>query len=440
MIYGLPKFGDGIGLSRVRRFIEMCGLSRIGARSIVVTGSNGKGSTSRFLATALGAAGKRVGLFTSPHLFDVRERFVIGGQNGEDRISQADFERHAATVLAYNETLPTGDRMGGFEFLFMLALLWFEEQAPDVIVWEAGIGGRYDPVRALKARLGVLTGLELEHTQLLGATEELIAYDKIDALAPGGRLLVSPSVPPGHRQRISDYCTLTDKAPRFVSDDFAVRDIDNRLDGTRFAVSGPGPQPGVAATPVHLHLIGAHQIDNALTAFAAASAWLGREPSLSGAGGKLNPLLAAMERANWPGRLEHVATGPDLWVDVGHTPHALDLVTAAFLDFTPRERTLVVFGVSSSKEVAQIAEIVAKRFDHFILTRAHKAGAEIESFAGVFAGRNATIAPAIATAARLARQRALAEGLTVLALGGMFLAIELQHAWTGGDPAELDFF
>ncbi|MBI1360711.1 MAG: hypothetical protein GC155_10590 [Alphaproteobacteria bacterium] len=432
MMYGLPKFGDGIGLSRIRRFMLARGLDRIGARSIVVTGSNGKGSTARLLAAALGARGQRVGLFTSPHLFDIRERFVVG----DARISQADYERHATTVLAYTDTLPAGDRMGGFEFLFLLALLWFEEQAPDVIVWEAGIGGRYDPVRTLKSRLSLLTGLELEHTQLLGATEELIAYDKIDALAPGGRLIVSPSVAADHRQRISDYCALSDRRPLFVSDDFTVADIDNRPDGTRFQAS----QPGGAALQVHLNLIGAHQADNALTAFLAACAWLGETPDLFGADNRLNPMLAAMGETSWPGRLEHVASGPDLWIDVGHTPHALDLVTSAYLDFAPAERTLVVFGVSAVKEVSRIAEIVAGRFDHFILTRAHKGGADIDSFASAFAGRDVTIEPDIAKAAQMARARASAEGLGVLALGGMFLAVELQHAWTGGDPAELEFF
>ena len=98
-MFGLPKFGDGIGLDRILRFyrdfrIDTEALAR---RSIVVTGSNGKGSTSRFIASALAAAGRRAGLFTSPHLFDYRERFVIGDM----RIPQADFDRHAEAVRGF---------------------------------------------------------------------------------------------------------------------------------------------------------------------------------------------------------------------------------------------------------------------------------------------------------------------------------------------------
>lgn len=100
----------------------------------------------------------------------------------------------------------------------------------------------------------------------------------------------------------------------------------------------------------------------------------------------------------------------------------------------------MVFGVSASKEVAQIAAIAARKFDRFILTHAHKAGADPATFAAAFAGKDAAIAADTASAARLARERAEAEGLAVLAIGGMFLAVEVQYAWGGGDPTALDFF
>ena len=103
---------------------------------------------------------------------------------------------------------------------------------------------------------------------------------------------------------------------------------------------------------------------------------------------------------------------------------ALDAVTRTFLEFSPREKTLVVFGVSASKEVAGIADVVASRFDHFILTRAYKSGADVGLFAGTFAkrARDVIIAPDTAEAARLAKTRAEREGLSVLALGGSWLA------------------
>lgn len=421
-MFGLPKFGDGIALDRILRFYRQHRIDTeaLARRSIVVTGSNGKGSTARFLAAALTASGRRAGLFTSPHLFDYRERFLIG----DTRIAQDAFDRHAAAVLDFNAHLADGDKLGAFEFLFLAAILWFEEEKPDAIVWEAGIGGRYDPIRTLRSRFGLLTGIELEHTQILGGTEELIAYDKIDAVAPGGVLIVSPSVAAAHRARIESYCSLADKRPLFTGDVFQVEGIRNSAEGTSFVVNG---------RHARMNLIGSHQVDNALTALLGATHWLAAPAESSG------PLLDAIASTAWPGRLERVSPKPDLWIDVGHTPRAVDLVTSAFLDFTQRGKTLVVFGVSGSKDVASIAAIVAQRFDHVILTRAHKAGADIASFANAFAGKQVTIEPDLARATRLARNRADTDGMTVLAIGGLFLAVEVQHAWNGGDPKELEF-
>lgn len=432
-MFGLPKFGDGIGLHRIERFFEARGIDMLtlSQRSIVVTGSNGKGSTARFIAGALEGIGKHVGCFTSPHLFDVRERFLIG----DTPIPREVFEAHAATVLAYNATLPDDDRIGAFEALFLIAILWFESEPLDAIVWEAGIGGRYDPTRTARATVCAITSIEREHTEILGATEELIAYDKSDALAPGGVLVLSPSIPAALADRISSYARLSWKT--VARDEFSILDVRNAPEGSSFRFRvGDDERAG------QLRLIGHHQVHNALTALQAATAWRG----LSAGPERLvshdaDAMLAGIASVAWPGRLEKVAAAPDLWIDVGHTPCALDAVTRTFLEFVPREKTLVVFGVSGSKEVAAIARTVAARFDHFILTRAFKAGAEVDQFEAFFRDRatDVTVAPDTLTATKLARERAERDGLTVLAVGGLFLAAEMQRAWEGGDPREIEF-
>jgi len=435
-MFGLPKFGDGIGLHRIERFYQAHRIDRaaLARRSIAVTGTNGKGSTARFITSAIEAAGLRVGCFTSPHLFDVRERFMLG----DDMIPQVDFERHAETVLAFNRLLPEGDRMGSFEFLFMVAVLWFQQEKPDAIVWEAGIGGRYDPVRTVCASVSALTSIELEHTELLGATEELIAYDKADALAPGGCLVLSPSINEALSLRIAAYADLSGKATLPATASRRVGPVINTHKGARFTY-GFTAAPPVADQDVRLKLAGKHQADNAVTALRTAEVWLGLKPEENAE--RHFAMLAALSRTRWPGRLEKVALAPDLWIDVGHTPRALEAVTRTFLEFTPREKTLVVFGVSASKEVAAIAERVAGRFDHFILTRAYKSGADVALFAETFqkSSPDVTIAANTSEAASLAKQRAERDGMTVLALGGLFLSAEVQRAWGGGDPKQIDF-
>ncbi len=435
-MFGLPKFGDGIGLHRVERFLQAHRVDRaaLARRSIAVTGTNGKGSTARFITSAIEAAGLRVGCFTSPHLFDVRERIMLG----DDMIPREDFDRHAETVLAFNRSLPEGDKLGSFEFLFMLAILWFQQEKPDAIVWEAGIGGRYDPVRCTRASVSALTSIELEHTELLGATEELIAYDKTDAVAPGGCVILSPSINDGLAMRIAAYANLSGKATLPATASRRVGPVVNTPSGASFTY-GFTAAPEASDQPVRLHLAGQHQVDNAVTGLRVAEAWLGLKPEENAE--RHIAMLAALGRTRWPGRLEKVASAPDLWIDVGHTPRALEAVTRTFLDFCPREKTIVVFGVSASKEITGISRAVAARFDHFILTRAHKSGADVALFADAFRkqSQDVTIAADTTEAARLAKQRAQSEGLSVLALGGLFLSAEVQHAWNGGDPRTLDF-
>jgi dihydrofolate synthase / folylpolyglutamate synthase len=429
----LPKFGDGIGLHRIERFFQEKRIDRasLSRRSIVVTGTNGKGSTARFLTTAIGATGLKVGCFTSPHLFDVRERFTLG----DLMIPKAAFETHARTVLDFNAALPEGDRMGSFEFLFLVAILWFQQEKPDAIVWEAGIGGRYDPVRTVCALVSTLTSIELEHTELLGSTEELIAYDKVDALAPGGTVVLSPGIDARLAGRIGAFGRLSGKVAVGALQGRRMGAVVNSAKGASFTYAAGD----ASEHAVELRLAGLHQAENAVTAVRAAEIWMGARASEVSA--QLPDMLAALASTKWPGRLERVAHGSDLWIDVGHTPRALDMVTRTFLEFVPKEQTLVVFGVSAAKEVAQIAEVVAGRFDRFILTRALKGGADPAAFADVFRAHSSdvTVEPDITKAAKLARDRAAKERLSVLAVGGLFLAVETQHAWKGGDPKDLEF-
>lgn len=430
MLFGLDKFGEGISLHRMLAFIHEAGIDRasLARRSIVVTGSNGKGSTARFMVAALEAAGLKAGCFTSPHMFSLRERFTIG----DSEIPQADFDRLAPRVLEFNARRPAGDHMGAFEFLFLVALLWFEERKPDVVVWEAGIGGRYDPVRVLGAKISVLAAVELEHTQILGATEELIAYDKADALAPDGTLILSPAVAAPLAARLASYCDISGRKLLPAMQGRTLDAFRNSSAGSRFSLSLGDDAPD---RDVAIGLIGRHQAGNALTALRAAEVWLGPQAAAAA----FDRMLDALSAVHWRGRLEKVAASPDLWIDVGHTPHAMEVATEAFLDLVPREQALVVFGVSAAKDVRRIANVVASRFDRFILTRAHKAGAAVEDFAPAFSGSDVTLAPDTASAAAVAKERAAREGLTVFALGGLFLAAEVAHAWAGGDPRGLDF-
>ena len=202
-----PKFGDGPGLARCAGVAAELGvdLRAFGESGAVIVGSNGKGSTAAMCASLLRQAGGGVGLFTSPHLFALNERFRIGDED----ISDAELRRHWKRVAGAIDACGVASAIGGFEFLFLIAADWFAARNCAHTIWEAGIGGRLDPVKLVEAKHVALTALDFEHTSLLGETLEAIAIEKVMAAPRGGRLFVGAGAAPERsvvRQAIDGYC------------------------------------------------------------------------------------------------------------------------------------------------------------------------------------------------------------------------------------------
>ncbi|MGG7565708.1 glutamate ligase domain-containing protein [Rhodovulum sp. DZ06] len=434
-ISAFPKFGDGASLPRILGFAAAEGLdlAALGARSIVVTGSKGKGGTAAAAAAGLDAAGIRTGLFTSPHLRRLNERIAIGGTE----ISDDAFLRALARVRRHAEGPGAGPgaRMGAFEALFLAAALWFAEEAPDAMVWEAGIGGRLDPVRCLGARIGTLTSVELEHAAILGSRRDIIAYDKLDAIAPGGINVISPSVGEDLRLALAAHNALAGRETVFVADEIrAAAQVDAQGTTARFT----GAAAGQVGGPLRFAMAAAHQVDNALTAARAAGALHG---ALRAGGDVGYGLLPGMCDLRWPGRMERICAAPEAWIDVGHTPESLARTVEALAGAVELSRALLVFGASEGKEIAGMCAAVAGRFGGgVILAAASKHGADPAALAQMFgAGEVRAQAADVAAACAEARGIAAAEGRPVAVLGGLFLAEEFRQAWAGGDPADLWF-
>jgi len=188
-MFDLPKYGEGVCLARLAELLELLAIDRVRLQriSIVVTGSNGKGSTAAFCASIARAYGLRTGLFTSPHLFRVNERFRIDGAPiGDDDLAGLVARLEIAIAEVSKRK---GEQFGAFEAMFALACLYFQESQCEVAVFEAGIGGRYDPVRLAGAPVTCVTSVDYEHVELLGHSLELIVSDKSDACASGGTIV-----------------------------------------------------------------------------------------------------------------------------------------------------------------------------------------------------------------------------------------------------------
>jgi dihydrofolate synthase / folylpolyglutamate synthase len=397
-----PKFGQGPGLERTARIADRLGLdlAGFGDHGAAIVGSNGKGSTAAMTAALLQQTGAGVGLFTSPHLFALNERFRIDGEDISDDELATHWDRVAAAAEVSGET----DALGGFEFLFLIAADWFAARGCRHTVWEAGLGGRLDPVRRIAARRLALTSLDLEHTQVLGDTLEQIAREKIDA-APQGATLFAPS-DIAVREEIAAHC--------------AMRGVTLQAIDVSEAPAPPLP--------------GEHQRANAALAVALTRDMAPLGPALIAAG------LAA---TRWPGRLEVIGDEPLIVIDVGHTPAGIAAALRGFETMCGAREAVLVCGVSHDKNASALIGALAATFSTIICASARHKGAPAAELAAHAAaatpGAEIVIAESVTDARRLALAKAHGGGAIYVA-GGLFLAAEFKAVHLGRDPALLAFF
>ncbi len=381
-------------------------LACFGVRGAVIVGSNGKGSTAAMSAALLQQTGACVGLFTSPHLFALNERFRVDGED----IGDAELAHHWARVAAAAEAAGLNEHLGGFEFLFLIAADWFAARTCAHTIWEAGIGGRLDPVRLIQARRLALTSLDLEHTELLGDTLEDIARDKLGAAPEGAVAFVSHSCSP-QRPTIETHC-----AGR----------------GVRAVFVGAEALGGVT-----LSLGGAHQRDNAALAVAIAR-------DIAGDALGDDKIARGLAGTHWPGRLEVLGDDPLIVIDVGHTPAAVRAALEGFNALRGARPGVLVCGASHDKDAGAMIAALAPEFAAIVCASALHKGAPAAAIAAYASAANPgaeiACAESLAEARTLALACARTLGGVIYVAGGLFLAAEFKAVHLGRDPANLAFF
>ncbi|WP_428150736.1 bifunctional folylpolyglutamate synthase/dihydrofolate synthase [Brevundimonas sp.] len=419
----MTKFGAGIGLGRVLRIARAMGVdpADFSARTCVITGSNGKGSTAAMTQAILTAHGFSTALFTSPHLRRINERFRLGFED----IPDDDLDRHWAKVegaCADYQLKRPDDLVGGFEFLFLVALSWIAETSPDFLVIEAGIGGRYDPVRLFRSQTTALVSLDLEHTRLLGDTLAAIGFDKMDACAVGGEVVVGPMA-----ETLLDelrlYADLSGRTLTAVRPESQWTSDRGPTDRLRLAI--PTPSGPVEAHPA---LAGDVQVANAVISIHLGQRLLG---------GAFRPDLAAagLETTRWPGRLEIIRRSPLTVMDIGHSPAAVRSAKKGLYSAWPPDRfDVLICGASRDKDWDPMIRHLAPGFAEIVCTRARHNGMSAEDIAAVTRDANpdavVTVRDLPAEAWAEAERRTQPDRGIYIA-GGLFLAIEVCAAVTG---------
>jgi dihydrofolate synthase / folylpolyglutamate synthase len=405
--------------------------------SVVVTGSNGKGSTAAMCASIGRAYGLRTGLFTSPHLFRFNERFQVDGvEIGDDTFARLKLRVETAITEV---TKHLGEKFGAFEALFALACLHFQDSNCDFAVFEAGIGGRYDVSRLVGARETCVASVDYEHVELLGNSLELIVSDKSDACAAGGTIVYGENCR-DLRPHLLEYNRWPGRISLFIRDDVAIDNEDAAVAGQHFDF-----QFGYYDfRRIELNLPGAFQFSNSAIAITLFLLWLQREQPRKAPDRIEAAIRAGLREARWPGRLEVIQHDPLTVIDVGHTPDGIRQSLASLMSLHGRDGWILVTGASHDKKADEIIGALAPSFDTIVCTTAHHKGAEAQVIAAAARRGNPTanihVAATIADAARLSQEMARRQKRSVYVAGGLFLAVEYATVVKGGRAEDLEFF
>jgi dihydrofolate synthase/folylpolyglutamate synthase len=437
-MFELPKYGNGVCLARMAALLEALAVdrTRLQERSVAITGSNGKGSTAAICASIARAYGLRTGLFTSPHLFRINERFQIDGVPIAD-IALNELAGRVTTAID-RVSRQHGEQFGAFEAMFALACLYFQENDCAFMVFEAGIGGRYDPIRVLSSCTTALTSVDYEHVELLGHSLELIVSDKSDACASGGTIFYGENCR-NLRPHIIEYNRNRNVESLFVRDEVGIGGEAIVAGGQSFDFNFRDRD----FRALHLGLPGSFQLNNAALAAALFVRWL--EEMHPGEPARIETAVRkGLREARWPGRLETIAQDPLTVIDVGHTPDGIKRALASLKQIHGEADWILVAGVSFDKKASEIAGALAPGFDTIICTSAHHKGGEPTVLAEAMRGSNPNahieMAATIEQAFSLSQTLAAARKRKIYVAGGLFTSIEFAAVARGLDAKQLAFF
>jgi dihydrofolate synthase / folylpolyglutamate synthase len=438
-VFDLPKYGDGVCLARMAELLDVLRVDRARLQriSVVVTGSNGKGSTAAFCAAVGRAYGLRTGLFTSPHLYRFNERFQVDGASvGDDDLARL-VSRIAVAFAGI--TRRRGEKFGAFEAMFALACLYFQERECAFAVFEAGIGGRYDPVRLVGALATGVASVDYEHVELLGHSLELIASDKSDACASGGTIVYGENCR-SLRAHLIEYNRHRAITSLFVRDQIRIGGETASPSAQRFDF-GFGDDE---FRSLDTGLLGTFQFNNAAIAIALFLLWLHRVRPAEPSAGIEAAVRSGLRDIDWPGRLEIIRRAPLTIIDVGHTPDGIRQSLAGLKAVYGAQGWILVVGVSFDKKIEEIVGALVPSFDTIVCTMAHHKGGDAEDTAAAVRKINpqATVhvAATIADAVGVSQTLAASLNRKIYVAGGLFTAIEFAVVARGGRAQDLNFF
>jgi dihydrofolate synthase/folylpolyglutamate synthase len=404
-------------LERMFALLEMLGNPQDAYPTLHVAGTKGKGSTSALMAWGLSANGYKTGLYISPHLQDFAERIQIDGKP----IAHDELARLVEEMKPFVAQVP---QLTTFEITTALGFLYFARQKVDAAVIEVGLGGRLDATNVITPRVSVITSLSYDHMAVLGNTLTLIAGEKAGIIKPGVPVVSAPQA--DEALTVLERISAERGSPMtLVGRDIEFEAREHSLDGQSLTIfnqqsSTNNPKSVILRIP----LLGAHQVVNAATAYAALCA--------SGLNVSNRNIRKGFSRVHWPCRFEVARREPPVIFDSAHNVDSFQKLEQTLEDYFPGRPVILIFGSSEDKDMVGMISTLKGRLKRVIATRADHPRASAPEKILEAAGRlEVPYEAAAPVSAALDRALEVASGgkEIILSAGSMFVTAEVKTAW-----------
>jgi dihydrofolate synthase/folylpolyglutamate synthase len=419
---------DNFNLDRMRALLKKLGNPQDHFRTVHVAGTKGKGSTCAMISAMLVANGYKVGLYTSPHLVDVRERIVIDG----DMIPQANFARLVRLVEPMvNRLKPTPTY---FDVLTAIAFKYFADNKVDIAVVEAGLGGRLDSTNVIKPEVTAITSISHDHMAQLGPTLGHIATEKAGIFKhgiPALSVIQDPMAEAALKKVAEKVGAPLDITGQTI--EFSYRFESSRMLGphNRVCLTTPNSKFEHLAVP----LIGEHQAINCGLALAVVDRLKSRGIAIND-----SRAMEGLSKVTIPGRMEMVSQTPRVIVDGAHNAASLDAAMRAIGQHIPYDSMVVIFGCCGDKDVPGMLERITSGADKVIFTRIDSVrSADPHELAVQYVelyGKMAQVAENLEEALSIANRAVTKEDLICIT-GSFYLVGEAKKYFTAKAAAEL---
>lgn len=421
----LQFFKIKLGLDSMNRFLARLDNPQAYVPFLHIGGTNGKGSVGATLHSILSTAGYKVGLYTSPHLSSVRERFKINNHY----ISRHDFSRQMEQI----QNVLGQNQITYFECTTTLAMLWFAQENVDLAILEVGMGGRLDATNVITPLVSVITNVSMDHEQYLGTTLEEVAFEKAGIIKPKVPV-VSGVADDISRSVVVKQCR-EQGSPLYLSGrDFFGTYEDS--DKNTWQYTGPS---GCIYNNLPLAMQGSYQLSNASLALTTIQLLQDRFPVSA------QDICNGLSRTRWPGRLEHVTLHPQnttsgkpqhYLLDGAHNPAGVDALYLALSEDFNYKRLIMIWGAMADKDLHATLQVITPLVDSLILTRPESERSaspeELQTIIGDPAAApetylTQTVEEALSKAASLAEEDDL-----ICIAGSLYLVGEARQLLLGG--------